>query len=429
VVPSLPLAAAFALGALVAPPDATAALAAGRSAGLPRRVSRILVGEGMVNHATALTVLAVAVSATVEGGFSLVHGLGQVVLTGVGGVVLGLVCAHVAGRLLGAVRDPVLENAVLLLTPFAGHALAESGPVHVSGVLAVVVAGLVLGHRSPRRQGYATRMQGTEIWAMVEFLVESLVFALIGLQLPAVVAALARSDLAPGTVAAATAAVLAGVVVLRFVWIYPATYLPRLIPRVRRADPPPPWRQPTVLGWAGMRGVVPLAGAFALPAGFPERELVVFVTFVVVIATLLGQGTTFGPLIRVLGVGTDTRGADVLAEAAAREQAAAAALRWLDTAGADRPDDPVVHAVTEQLRAETERRRTASWERLGGPADGSPSALYRRLRLRMLTVERDVLVALRDAGHLDDEVLRRIQHDLDTTEAAVELAHARPAPD
>jgi Na+/H+ antiporter len=416
-IPGLPLAAAFALGAILAPTDAVAATAIGRALGLPRQLLVILGGESMINDATALTAYRVAVGAAAGTGFSLWTGIGQFLLVAVGGVVVGGLLALAAQWLQQRVRDPLLENTVLLLTPFLAYGLAER--LDVSGVLAVVVAGIYLSHQAPRRSTYATRLQGVAVWRLIEFLLESVVFALIGLQLTAVLRDLSGRSV--GGLLSAGALLLVVVIAARFAWVFPATYLPRLLSRRLRArDPSPPWTYPAVLSWAGMRGVVSLAAAFALTADFPQRDLILYLTFVVVIGTLVLHGLTLPALIRRLGVTGRERAGDDLAEAAAQHAAANAALERLELlAGAD---GQVPEDIIGRLREKAELRQLGAWERLGGGQAGpgyteTPIASYRRLRRGMLQAERDVFVELRDAGRIDDEVLRRVQHELDLEEA------------
>jgi Na+/H+ antiporter len=420
--PQLPLAAAFAFGAIVSPPDAVAATAVGRTVGLPRRLVTILAGESLVNDATALTALRVTVGAAVAGGFSIWTGIGEFLVAAVGGVLVGLVLALLGERLLQHLHDPVLENTLVLLLPFVAFAVAEElglDGYHGSGVLAVVTAGLYLGHRSPRRQTAATRLQGTEVWRIIEFLLESVVFALIGLQLPAVLRELPNSSM--GTIVTAAAVALLVTIAARFVWMYPATYLPRRIPSVAARDASPPWTYPTVLAWAGMRGVVSLAAAFGLPDEFPEKNLVLFLTFVVVVGTLLIQGLTLPALIRRLGVTGTEEQQDRIREAGAQHAAANAALARLDReleSDGSVPDD-----VVSRLREKAEIRQLGAWERLGGrgSADGAaiepPTVSFRRLRRAMIDAEREVFIDLRDRGQIDDEVLLRVQRELDLEES------------
>ena len=412
----LPLAAAFALGAIVAPPDAVAATAVGRAVGLPRLMVVILAGESLFNDATALTAYRVAVDAA-HGEFSVWASIRGFVVAAVGGALVGYALAAGAQWLLRRLRDPLLENTLLLLTPFVGYGAAEK--VHASGVLAVVVAGLYLGHHAPRRSTYATRLQGAAVWRMIDFLLETVVFALIGLQLRAVLDRL--GGWSGGELASAAAVVLGVVILARFVWVYPATYLPRrLSRRIRQRDPAPPWTYPTVVGWAGMRGVVSLAAAFALPPGFPQRDLLLFLTFVVVIGTLVLQGFTLPTLIRRLHVTAEDERRDALAEAAAQHAAANAALERLNELVDE--DSAIPDEVVQRLREKAEIRQLGAWERLGGDRTGpgyteTPTASYRRLRRGMLDAERAVFVRLRDTGQIDDEVLRRVQQDLDFEEA------------
>jgi monovalent cation/hydrogen antiporter len=423
VLPDMPLAAAFALGAIVSPPDAVAATAVGRTVGLPRRLITILAGESLVNDATALTAYRVAVTAATVGSFSLLEGAGEFLAAAVGGLLVGWLLAVVVEALLKHLHDPVLENTVVLLTPFVGYAAAEElgwDSYHGSGVLAVVAAGLYLGHRSPRRQTAATRLQGTEVWRVIEFLLESVVFALIGLQLTAVVDGLAGRSSREVLIAAAVA--LGATIVARFVWVYPATYLPRRIPSIRARDPSPPWQYPTVLAWAGMRGVVSLAAAYALPPDFPERNLILFLTFVVVIGTLLLQGLTLPKLIRRLGVIGREEQQDMIREAGAQHAAANAALQRLDAEVA--ADGEVPEDVVSRLREKAELRQFGAWERLGGQGGGGsavpPTVSYRRLRRAMIQAEREVFIDMRDRGEIDEEVLSRLQRELDLEESILD---------
>jgi CPA1 family monovalent cation:H+ antiporter len=261
---------------------------------------------------------------------------------------------------------------------------------------------------------------------MVDFLLESAVFALIGLQLPTVIRALPAADIQRAVWGSAL--VLALVIVVRIIWVFPATYLPRWVSRrLRERDPSPPWRAVTVISWAGMRGVVSLAAAFALESELRERNLIVFITFAVVFGTLVLQGFSLPWVIRRLGVSSDDEYQDRLAEAGAQHRAAGAAIDRLDqlasVTGAPLPQD-----VVERLRVMTESRRNGAWERLGGAAGGgmeTPSAAYRRLRLAMLEAERQTFLEMRDAGRIDDEVLRKVVYELDLEEAMLSERSAR----
>ncbi|QNP65244.1 Na+/H+ antiporter [Streptomyces genisteinicus] len=421
-VPDLPLTAALVLGAVVAPPDAVAATAIARKLGLPHRITTILQGESLVNDATAITAYKVALAAAIGAGASWAAGFGEFLLASVGGIAVGLVLMLPIHWLRTRLKEPLLQNTLSLLIPFIAYAAAEE--VHASGVLAVVVVALYLGHHSSQVD-FATRLQEEAVWKMVSFVLESAVFALIGLQLAIVV-----EDLGPYGVGEAlwyAVAVFVTVVVVRFVWVYPATFLPRkLSRRVREREPDTNWTAPLIVGWAGMRGVVSLAIAFSIPLvmedgePFPGRSLVLFLTFTTVIGTLVVQGLTLPPLIRVLKLpGRDVQ-AETLAEAQAQSEASAAAERRLGELLADERNS-LPQPLVERLRTVLERRRNAVWERLGTVNEitgESADDIYRRLAREMISVERDVFVSLRDQRRIDDEMMRTLLRRLDLEEAA-----------
>ncbi|MBH5336935.1 Na+/H+ antiporter [Streptomyces pactum] len=421
VVPDLPLSAALVLGAVIAPPDAVAATAIARRAGLPGRITTILQGESLVNDATAITAYKVALAATVGAGAGWTEGLAEFAVAAFGGVGVGLVLMVPLHWLRTRLRDPLLQNTLSLLIPFTAYAAAEQAGA--SGVLAVVVVALHLGHHS-WQVDFATRLQEAAVWRVVAFVLESTVFALIGLQLPVVLRGLGAYS---GTEAARYAvAVFLAVVVARFIWVYPATYVPRwLSATVRAREPDTDRSTPLIVGWAGMRGVVSLAIAFSIPVTtdgeeFPARNLVLFLTFTTVLGTLVVQGLTLPVLIRALRLpGRDARAA-TLAEAQAQNEASRAAERRLDELLADERN-ALPPVLADRLRTVLERRRNAVWERLGGgnPLTGeSVDDTYRRLAREMIDAERTVFVDLRNARRIDDEMLRTLLHRLDLEEAA-----------
>src|SRR6266511_3047231 len=346
-------------------------------------------------------------------------------------VVVGLVAHAVIPGLALAVDwlrrridDPIIDNTMSLVAPFAAYLPAEV--IGASGVLAVVVTGLYLGYQAPVTMTAASRLVSKSVWKVVEFLLQGTVFTLIGLQLREVLAGLRGYD--PAVVVVAALAVAGAVVGVRFVWMFPVAYGTRLLARSREDTAPRSWREPLVVSWAGMRGVVSLAAAFALPltvrsgAPFPQRDLLLFLTFVIIGVTLVGQGVTMPALIRRLAIPGPDPTTDALQEASAQQQAASAALERLEALlRSERVPPP---GVAEQLRQRAEGRTLAAWERLGSPSTGAegfptPSAAYRRLRREMLAAEREVLVRLRDNGRLDEEVQRRIQWELDLEEATL----------
>ena len=426
-VPSMPLAAAFVLGAIVAPPDAVAAIAIGRRAGLPSRVVTILEGESLVNDATALVAYRVAVAAVVTGAFSLADVGLRFLVASVGGVAVGLA----AGWLVIQARrrladDPLAENTVALLAPFAAYLPAEA--VGASGVLAVVVAGLYLNRFYYGPRGFdavdsGARLQVQAVWRMVVYLLEGVIFALIGLQLPTVLEGLGSSSVAALVLDAAV--VSAAVIVARIVWVFPAAYLPRLLSRrIRAADPYPPWQHPAVIAWTGMRGVVSLAAALALPfttaggAPFPERASIQFLAFCVILATLVLQGLSLPAVIRWLGVG-GRRGPDGREEATARHRTAEVALVRLDELVRQQA---VPEAVERKLRHRLEERRRWAAKRLDG--DGQVAnrvqavhASYNQVRRALLRLERAEAVRLLEDGTIGSDALHRVERELDLEES------------
>ncbi|MFJ4330125.1 Na+/H+ antiporter [Streptomyces sp. NPDC088935] len=421
IVPGLPLTAALVLGAVVAPPDAVAATAVARRVGLPSRITTILQGESLVNDATAITAFKVALAAAVGEGATWAGGIGEFLIAAVGGVGVGLVLMVPLHWLRTHLRETLLQNTLSLLIPFVAYAVAEQ--VHASGVLAVVVVALYLGHRA-WEVDFATRLQEEAVWKMVAFVLESAVFALIGLQLPVVLKGLGEYE---GIDAAWYAlAVFLVVAVARFVWVYPATFLPRLSARVRAREGDLSWKGPFVIGWAGMRGVVSLAIAFSIPLTvhggepFPERNLILFLTFTTVIGTLVVQGVSLPPLIRLLKFPAHDVQAETLAEANAQAQASRAAELRLDELLADERN-ALPAPLADRLRMVLERRRNAVWERLGqvNPVTGETvDDTYRRLSREMISAEREVFVRLRDGRYIDDEMLRTLLRRLDLEEAA-----------
>ena len=423
VLPDLPFAAAVALGAIVAPPDAVAATAVARRVGMPRKVVTILEGESLLNDATALVLLRTAVAA-IAGSVTLVEvGIDFVVAVALG-LLGGWVVAEVASVVRRRVEDPVLDTTLSLVVPYAAYLLAEH--YHGSGVLAVVLAGLLLGHRSPEIQSAASRVVERTIWRTVQFVLESVVFVLIGLQLRGLIEDARASDTLNGTILWFVLAVVVTVVVSRFVWIYPATYLPRLLPGVRRAEPErPPWQHVALVGWAGMRGVVTLAAAFSLAPETPFRPVILIAAFGVVAGTLLVQGTTLPAVVKLLGVRGPDQAQDALQQALVMQRAVEAGRDRLDEVAGDAPRDIVL-----SLKGWGERLAHSVWERLGRsrPDEETPAQAFRRLRVEMLREERRVVVKVHRSGKVAAEVLEGVMERLDQEEALLSSFSSGPAP-
>jgi Na+/H+ antiporter len=417
---NLPLAVGFVLGAIISPPDAIAATAIAERLKVPRRIVTILEGESLVNDATALVAYRFAVVAVISGSFSLAHASGQFFIVGIGGILIGLAVGWLAEQFHRRVDDAPIEITVSLLTPFAAYLLAER--LDVSGVLAVVVAGLYLGRRMPELLTFKTRLQGGPVWEMVEFLLNGFVFILIGLQLPEVLRALSGHDIPIHRLIWYALLISFAVILIRILWVFPAAYLPRLLFKsIRDRDPYPSWRHVTIIGWTGMRGVVSLAAALALPLTiqngepFPGRDLILFLTFVVILGTLVVQGLSLPPLIRWLGVKDD--GSMEKEEREARLKANQTALANLNEI-AER--NPAKADALQRLRVEYEDhiRQVEGAER---ESSGTPlrlfSSEFERLSREALQVERRTILQLRNDNAISDEVLRRIQRDIDLAEA------------
>jgi CPA1 family monovalent cation:H+ antiporter len=417
---NLPLAAGFVLGAIISPPDAIAATAIAERLKVPRRIVTILEGESLVNDATALVAYRFAVVAVTTGSFSLTHAGGQFFIVGIGGILTGLAAGWLAEQFHKRVDDAPIEITVSLLTPFVAYLSAEQ--LGVSGVLAVVTAGLYLGRRMPELLTFKTRLQGGPVWEMVEFLLNGFVFILIGLQLPEVLRALSGHDIPLHRLVWYALLISLTVILIRILWVFPATYLPRLLfKKIREKDSSPSWRHVTIIAWTGMRGVVSLAAALAIPLTiqsgdpFPSRDLILFLTFIVILATLVVQGLSLPPLIRWLGIKDD--GSLKKEEREARLKANQAAVARLNEI-AER--DPAKVDALQRLRIEYEDH-IRQVEGAEPESAGTPlrlfSSEYERLSHEALQVERRTILQLRNQSVISDEVLRRIQRDIDLAEA------------
>ena len=415
----LDFAVAFALGAVVAPPDAVAATAIGRQIGLPRKLVTILEGESLVNDATALVALSTALAAA-----GLASGVDANGVT-FGGVVVDFLWASVGGAAIGfavalcveALRrkfttEPAFDTVLSFMVPFAAYVPAEE--LHASGVIAVVTAGIILGHRSPRSQTGASRLSERINWVSIQFLLENAVFLLIGLQVFYVVDRVRESPLSWDEITLAALGTLLVVLVLRPIWVFPFRWLKT---RVFRLEAPSPWSHTAVLSWAGMRGVVTLAAALLLPESTPHRDVLVLVAVVVTVGTLLIQGMTLPGLARRLGVrGPDPR-EDALQAATVLQAATRAGLDTLD--GLPDVDD----TTRTTLRERSDDRLNQMWERLGprgADVEETPSERYVRARMSMLQAERDEVLRLRDEGRADQAVLRVVLGALDLEETMLD---------
>ena len=422
----IPFSLAFAVGAIVAPPDAVAATAVARRIGLPKRITTILEGESLANDAIALvslrTALAVWLAASTLGeGDSMnpLQPVGAFAWAVVAGIGIGLLASFVIGAVRRHIHDPAMDTALSFLAPFVAYVPAEQ--VGASGVLAVIACGLVLAHRAPVLQSAASRMSERTNWAAITYILQNAVFLLIGLQMAAILRAVEAGGLTVTRTVVLGLVVLATVLVLRPIYIFPMGRISRRFDG--DSESYSDWRELLVSSWFGMRGVVTLAAALTLPAEVPFRNALVMVALIVTVGTLVLQGLTLPALARRVGVcGPDAR-EDALQEAAVLQAASAAGLRAIEDA-----DDGEAADVVELLRRQSTGRANRVWEQLGasGPeADETPSQAYLRLRLRMLTAERDEVLRIRDTGRVDSSVLDTVMRQLDAEEAALQYASRR----
>ena len=418
----LPWSSAFVLGAVVSPTDPLAATSIAQRFGIPRRIVAIVEGEGLVNDGSALVLYKFAVLAVVSGSISMSSATLSFIWTVIGGVGIGLALGWVIRQVRLRLHNPPLEITIALFTGY--FTFIPAYLLGASGVLAVVTAGVYVGWYTPQLTTVETRLQGDAVWEILTFLLNGLLFVTVGLSLPAVLDGLGGHITT--TLAWQALAVVVAVVVIRFLWVFPATYVPRaLSKRIRAADPYPPWQYPALISWTGMRGAVSLAAALAIPlhtdAGvdFPRRDLIIYLTFAVILATLVGQGLTMPLVIRALGLEDD--GVAEREAVKARIHAADAALNRID----ELIDEEWVREDTaDRLRRLYRFRRNRFAERYTGDGDGAieeRSAAYQQLLRELINAERQAVVDLRGAGAIGDDAMREVHRELDLEEARLDL--------
>jgi monovalent cation/hydrogen antiporter len=417
----------FVLGAIVSPPDAVAPLSIARRMCLPRRITVILEGEGLANDATALILYRFAVAAAVGGAFSIGHAVGTFITIVIGEVLWGIATGWLMLRLRRWVRDPRIEILLSVLTPF----VAYWPPQHLggSGVLATVTTGLYISWNGLRLISAPTRLQGIFFWDFLMYVIEGMVFLLTGLQARTLFAGVKSYPAKELVISAAVVSVV--VIATRFIWMYPATYLPRwLVPAIARKDPAPPWQWPFVLAFTGVRGIVSLAAALAIPfeidtgVPFPHRDLVLLLTFVIVMVTLVGQGLTLPWVIRKLGLanaGRRERLEGRAAEIEARRRAVESVIERLDRLAAE---NRLPEEICARLRAHHRERLKGIELRIYDDEGHKERVnLLDGIELEVVNAEREFINDLYSRGELKDEARRRIERGLDLREA--ELANLR----
>jgi Na+/H+ antiporter len=414
-VPSLPWWAAIALGAIIAPPDAVAAAAVLKQVRLPKRIVTVLEGESLINDASSLVLYRFAVAATLAGTFNLGSGVLQFFGSAIGGALAGWVVGRVAMWAFARVDDTLLDITISLLAGFIAYFLAEQ--IHTSGVLAAVSCGLLLGRKQHVEFTAETRLSVSAVWGFVEFLLTALIFMLIGLQLRGIVERLEGYDAV--RLAWLGAAVSATLIVSRILWVFPAVWLPRLSRAVRERDPMPPWSYPAVLSWAGMRGVVSLAAALALPAKFPGRDIIVFLAFCAIFATLVLQGTTLSWVIRRLGIEEEETTLPEPETAQARAELATASLEAVQE-HLESDESEHSEAAAELVDEYKVRAERASIE--GQDVESKTEQLDAQQRLRLVAIEA-AREKLRDhTDQIDAEAHRALGEELDLEEQQIRRA-------
>jgi monovalent cation/hydrogen antiporter len=407
------------LGAVVSPTDPTAATAIAERLGLPRRLVALIEGESLVNDGTALVAYKFAVVAVVSGSFSMSEAAGSFALSVVGGIAVGLGVGFVVRHIRRKIQDPALAITLSLMSGYFAYLPAIA--IDVSGVLAAVTIGIYMGWYTPELTTWQTRLQGLAVWEITFFILNALLFALIGLQLPVILDAL--SGYSPARLIGYAAVVSLAVVGARFLWVIPGTYLTAWLRREKRPIQNP-GRASVILGWAGMRGAVSLAAALALPlttdAGddFPNRDLVIFLTFGVILASLVVQGLSFPALLKLVGI--EDEGRTEKEENKARIYATEAALGRLEELA---DEDWARGDTVERVRAMFNFRNQRFRSRFDPESDGeieSRSLDYQRLLRELLAAERNAVFELRRERRIDDVVMRRVIRDLDLEEARLD---------
>jgi CPA1 family monovalent cation:H+ antiporter len=413
-VPGLGWAAAFALGAIVAPTDAIAATSVFRRLGVPRIVTTLVEGESLFNDATALIAYRAAVLAVITGTFVLSTAIGNFVVAAIGGIAIGYVVGRIMAEIVKWLDDPPVEVVVSLLIPYAAFLPAEQ--LHLSGVLAVVTAGLVIGRRLGTMLSPSSRVLWLTSWKMVGFVLNGLVFVLLGLALPDILRG--EGALAPLEFLGLAILICAVVIVTRFTWIFLTSLLPNS-PRRRIADRDPrlAWRLTFLVGWSGLRGAVSLAAALSLPLDFPERNLILLLTFAVILATLVGQGLTLPWVVRWARWDGNDGETDEIEFARATMYAAGlgavrlARNRWPNHEPLLERLESGLHDREQHLASEdpteTDERRLEHLE-------------HQEIQLGVIGSQRNAIIALRDAGEINDSTLRELERELDLEELRME---------
>ncbi|HYG01302.1 MAG TPA: Na+/H+ antiporter [Chryseosolibacter sp.] len=423
-IPGLGWPEAFVLGAIISPPDAIAANASTKGLSVPKRVTTILEGESLVNDATGLIAYRYAVAAVVTGTFNIWEAGYQFIFVAIGGIVLGFVMGWIVKVILQITStNPTTDTTMTFITPFVVYLFAES--VHLSGVLAVVTAGLYLSWHSSSIFTHQTRLQAKASWSTIIFILNGIIFILIGVQLPNIVESIHEHSLS--TLLKYGAIVSGAVIIGRIIWVYPGTYVPRWLSKnIRRNEPPPNIRLATIVAWAGMRGVVSLAAALALPLmiegaePFPNRNLIIFLTFSVIFSTLVIQGLTLRPLIRLLGIKAD--GQEHENERLVRFKVASSIIEHIEENYSLSLTEDVLNQIKTKYEIRIQRmKKDQAQSRLNEEQINQ----FHKVQEALLKHERDLVMQMRKTDNISDEVLRKIEYELDLEETRLILENGK----
>jgi CPA1 family monovalent cation:H+ antiporter len=424
-IPGLGWPEAFVLGAIISPPDAIAATASTKGLAVPKRIITILEGESLVNDATGLIVYRYGIAAVMTGAFSIWEAGAKFILVATGGVLLGLAVARMMRWVHSITTDnATIDTTLTFITPFIAYLLAES--LHLSGVLAVVSCGLYLNWHSPEMFSHRTRIQAYGSWNTVIFILNGVVFIFIGLQLPVILERIDAHSF--GLLLKYGLIVSAAVIIGRIIWVYPGAYIPRLSRKIREREPEVNLRLVSIVAWAGMRGVVSLAAALAIPltidgsTPFPNRDMIIFLTFSVIFSTLVLQGLTLRPLIKLLGIKSDNRAHEE--ELKARTTIASALIEFIEENYSLSLTDEGLNLIKTKYEIRIERIRK------GESAPRTHQALVDKLHViqqELLNKERELTLKLRKEGHISEEALRKMEYELDLEESRLILEKGMPA--
>jgi Na+/H+ antiporter len=419
-IPGFGWAEAFVLGAIISPPDAVAATAATKGLGIPRRIITILEGESLVNDATGLIAYKYAVAAVISGSFILWEAGLQFLWVASAGIAIGLLTGQVFALIHRITpNNPTTDTTLTFIAPYIAYLTAEA--FHLSGVLAVVTAGLFLAWRSSEIFSQQTRLQANGTWSTVLFILNGLIFIFIGLQMPVILANMNEYSffelLFYGGIVSAT------VIIVRIIWVYPGTYVPRMLSKhIRTHEPRPNPRMVTIVAWSGMRGIVSMAAAMALPLTingtdpFPNRNIIIFITFVVIFTTLVLQGLTLPHLIKFFGIKSD--GKEHEEEQKARMTIASSVIEHIEENYSLLPDEVLNQVKTKyEIRIQRLRKDVTSPRRL----DEEQIQEFHRIQQELLDKERRFIITMRNEGKISAEVLRRLEYELDLEETRLIL--------